>query len=94
MSFLMMGGKRTVSVVAGVGSGGSLGLTLAGAPQSLSYSEPLGVYPDGSARTLFVQFTRSMTNGTPVNGTLTVPNRSIAVDAHRCRRTTYPPWYR
>ena len=69
--------------VRGTAAGGALDLTLAGSPQTLSYTEPLGAYPDGSARTLFVQFTRSMTNGTPVNGTLTVPNRSIAVDAHR-----------
>lgn len=65
------------------GGGGSLSLTLSGSSQALSYSEPLGLYPDGSARTLFVQFTRTLTNGSPDSGTLTVPGRRIAVNAHR-----------
>jgi len=67
----------------GGGSGGALDLTLSGSSQTLDYAEPLGAWPDGSARTLFVQFTRSMTNGTPVSGSLTVKNRSIDVEAHR-----------
>jgi hypothetical protein len=83
MSVLLMTRRAGGAAAAGEGGGGALALTLSGSPQTLSYTEPLGVWPDGSARTLFVQFTRSMTNGTPVSGTLTVTNRSIAVDAHR-----------
>lgn len=75
--------RRLAGGAAAAGGGGALALTLSGSSQSLSYSEPLGVYPDGSARTLFVQFTRTLTNGSPDSGTLTVPGRSIAVQAHR-----------
>ncbi len=81
MSLLLLAGRGRGA--ADVGGGGALALTLGGASQALSYSEPLGVYQSGAARTLFVQFTRSMTNGSPVSGTLTVPGRSIAVNAHR-----------
>lgn len=75
--------RRLAGGAAANGGGGALALTLGGSSQSLSYSEPLGAYPDGSARTLFVQFTRTLTNGSPDSGTLTVPGRSIAVQAHR-----------
>lgn len=68
------------------GEGGALVVDIDGVTQPLTSCAPDGVYPDGSARALNMQFTsvQSMTAGTPLPATLTLPSGTvIPLEAHR-----------